>query len=53
MLNLISRDYFDDIIDGVSSYFNEDEYDDKIDDENSENNIEWYYVNLGWNPKVS
>ena len=43
MLNLTSRDYFDDIIDGVSTYFNEDEYDDEIDDENSENEFELDY----------
>ena len=41
LLNLTSRDYFDDIVDGVSSTFNEDAYDEEKSNKNSENEIEF------------
>jgi len=43
LLNLTSRDYFDDIIDGVSSSFNEDSNFEEKDNENSEDEVEYDY----------
>jgi len=47
MLNLTSRDYFDDIVDGVHSSFiedcNDDENDNENDNENSEDEVEYDY----------
>ena len=40
LLNLTSRDYFDDIIDGVSTTFNEDNY----NDENSSDDEEEFEI---------
>ena len=43
LLNLNSRDYFDDIIDGVPSSFSEDSNFEENDDENSEDDVELDY----------
>jgi hypothetical protein len=43
MLNLTSRDYFDDIVDGVPSSFSEDYNFEENDDENSEDEVEYDY----------
>ena len=41
MLNLTSRDYFDDIVDGVPSSFIEDNYDDENSDDEEEIEIDY------------
>ena len=41
MLNLTSRDYFDDIIDGVPSTFSEDNYAEEHSDDEQEIEIEY------------
>jgi len=43
LLNLTSRDYFDDIMNGVPSNFNEESYEEEKSNEDSENEIEFDY----------
>jgi hypothetical protein len=43
LLNFNSRDYFDDIVDGVPSTFSEDTNFKENDDENSEDEVELDY----------
>jgi hypothetical protein len=46
LLNLTSRDYFDDIMNGVPSNFNEDVYDDEWSNEDDDFESDEEYIDM-------